>query len=372
MSLFSKIILLVILISSTLFAKDVATITGLNGNAFVDRDGQKIELSLGDKLQEKDIILTKDKTKVQIIFKDETIISIGKNSTFAINEYLFEENQEPVAKFGMISGAMRAITGKIGKVAPDKFMVKTKTATMGIRGTNFSVLVGEDGSYQAYCTYGAISVTIKGSEFIVQQGFFISISPDGKVEQKEFTPEDLKEMKKKNFAKSKAKKGDGSEDGDSTASNDGQIDTTTEEQDNVFIKDITETVTDAKQTTDLASLISSYSMSDAQYTGNYTTTVDSGGDWGAAEGGTATLNVDFGNDVSSLVLNDGNNDFTVSGTTTIEGTSLKLIGNNGSDIVNGTFEGATGNKVTGDFSADVGGSGDEKGTYTVTTEQVLH
>ncbi|EDZ63465.1 hypothetical protein SMGD1_1728 [Sulfurimonas gotlandica GD1] len=372
MKFLQKMILLILFLAFNLFAKDVATITGLNGKAFVERDSSKIELSLGDKLQEKDTIVTNDKAKVQIIFKDETIVTIGKNSNFSINEYLFEDSQEPVAKFGMLKGAMRAITGRIGKVAPDKFMVKTKTATMGIRGTNFSLLVGEDGSYQAYCTFGAISVSVGGTEHVVQQGFFLSISPDGNVEVKEFTPEDLKEMKKKNFAKSTSKKGNASEDGDTSANNDGQLDNTTEAFDNVVVKDISESVVDAEQTTDLASLIASYSMDNAVYSGTYATTVDSGGDWGSAEGGTATLNVDFGNDVSSLVLNDGNNDFTVSGTTTIEGTSLKLIGNNGSDIVNGTFEGATGNKVTGNFSADVGGSGDEKGTYTVTTEQVLH
>ena len=40
MSFFSKIILLVIFASCLLFAKDVATITGLNAEASVDRDGQ--------------------------------------------------------------------------------------------------------------------------------------------------------------------------------------------------------------------------------------------------------------------------------------------------------------------------------------------
>jgi FecR-like protein len=361
MKFFSKIILLIIFISASLLANDVATITGLNGNAFVERDGQEVELNLGDKLQEKDVVLTKDKTKVQIIFKDETIITIGKNSTFAINEYLFEENQEPVAKFGMLSGAMRAITGKIGKVAPDKFTVKTKTATMGIRGTNFSVLVGEDGSYQAYCTYGAISVTIKGSEHVVQQGFFISISPDGKVEQKEFTSEDLKEMKKKNFAKSKAKKGDGSEDDDASASNDGQLDTTTEEQDNIVVKDISDSVADAEQTADLTSLLSSYSMSDALYEGTYSFSFNSGD---LPANGDVKIEIDFGKDIVKFYLDPLGLNMTIDGNSALSGTSLSVDG--GGNSATGEFSEPTGNSLSGTITGDFGG-GQGSASYEATS-----
>lgn len=362
-----KIILLSVFLFSTLLAKDVATITGLKGKAFVDRDGQKIELNLGDKLKEKDIVLTKEKTKVQVIFKDETIITIGKNSTFAINEYLFEENQEPVAKFGMINGAMRAITGKIGKVAPDKFMVKTKTATMGIRGTNFSVIVGEDGSYQAYCTYGAISVTIKGSEHVVHQGFFISISPDGKIEQKEFTSKDLKEMKAKNFSKSQAKKGDGSEDGGLTASNDGQLDTTTQKEENIVVKDISDSVADAGQTADLTSLLSSYSMSDALYEGTYSFSSNSGDLPG---NGDVKLEIDFGADIVKLTLDPGGMDVLLDQNSVISGTSLS-VDDGGGNSATGEFSEPTGNSLSGTITGEFGG-GPGSATYEATSTQTLH
>jgi hypothetical protein len=135
-----KILLAVFILSTTIFAKDVATVTAINGHAFVQRDGIKKEILLGDKLREKDKILTSEKTKVQIIFKDETIITLGKNSDFSISEYLFED-KKTVARFTMLRGAMRTITGKIGKIAPQKFSVTTKTSTIGIRGTKFAVEV---------------------------------------------------------------------------------------------------------------------------------------------------------------------------------------------------------------------------------------
>ena len=193
-----KTLILITLLSSYLFA-GVATITAIKGEASIKRGENTLVALLGSQLEEKDNILTKDNTKLQVIFKDETIISIGKNSDFSINEYLFEDKQTPIAKFSMLKGAMRTITGAIGDIAPEKFSVATKTATIGIRGTNFSVVAGDNGAYSAYCTFGAISVDIQGQSFLVPQGFFITVTPEGTVAVNEFSPKDLKDMKKDNF-----------------------------------------------------------------------------------------------------------------------------------------------------------------------------
>ncbi|MCD6433692.1 MAG: FecR domain-containing protein [Sulfurimonas sp.] len=241
-----KLILIVLFFGAALFSRDVATITGLKGKVFVERDGQNIEVNLGDRLQEKDTVTTASKAKVQIIFKDDTIITIGKNSNFSINEYLFEENQESVAKFAILKGAMRTITGRIGKIAPDKFSVVAKTATIGIRGTNFTILLGEDDTIQVYCAYGAISVVVDGVEHIVKQGYYITVFSDGKIEIKSFTSLDLKDMKKKNFGKSELKKDSGV-----TSIDTAQLDNMTEDGIDIIINDISESVADSEQTSDI-------------------------------------------------------------------------------------------------------------------------
>ena len=195
-----------IILSINLFANDIATITALKGEAQIKRNTALLSATLGDKLKEKDNIFTKNNTKLQIIFKDETIINLGKNSELSIAQYLFEDKQEPIAKFSMLRGAMRAITGQIGSVAPQKFSVLTKTATIGIRGTNFSIFVEDDGSSSAFCTYGAITVTISGITHLVNKGFYISISPQGISEVKAFSPKTLKEKRKQYFTLQKSKK----------------------------------------------------------------------------------------------------------------------------------------------------------------------
>jgi len=258
-----KTVLIIFILGATLFARDIATVTALNGKAFIKRGGTQTQLSLGDKLQESDTILTSDKTKVQIIFKDETIITLGKNSDFSISEYLFEDDKEVIASFTMLKGAMRTITGKIGKIAPDKFSVTTKTTTIGIRGTNFTVVVGEDGSHNVFCTFGAISVQVKGvaKTFVVRQGFYSHITADGKVEVKEFTPEQLKNMKKASFKQEKKEKKKVKEDFGDSAKEQPKTESAT---DNLIIKDITEQVREGAQkemVTDVATegiLLSSY------------------------------------------------------------------------------------------------------------------
>ena len=383
-----KIALLVLMLGVGLYAKEVATVTGLNGKAFIERGDNKIDVTLGAKLEEKDTIVTDDKAKVQIIFEDETIVTVGKNSNFSISEYIFEDNQEPTAKFAMLKGAMRTITGKIGKIAPEKFSVQAKTALIGIRGTNFSVLVGDDGMVNVYCTYGAIGVSISGEDHIVRQGFYIAVAPDGKVEVKEFTPQDLKEMKNKSFGKSAAKKGDASK--DSTANNEGQMDNTKEEMDNIVIKDITNSVEDAEQTSDSSnnptdsSVIAGYTMHHAHYEGTFTTTSNNTPVF--PNSGVASLMVDFGSDSAILTLNPEGPSGT-SDTATYDETYTGLDTNTFSvdkgspgaglpeGTASGTFYGETGNTVKGDFSyVPDGYNTSEKaiGTYEVTSEDTLH
>ncbi|MFT5835917.1 MAG: hypothetical protein ACI9RG_000811 [Sulfurimonas sp.] len=261
MKTINRIILALMLVNSIGFAKSVATITAITGSADIVRGGANIEATLGAELNEKDNILTKNKSKVQIIFNDETIITVGKNSNFSINEFIFDDSQEPKAKFGLLSGAMRTITGKIGKIAPDRFSVKTKTATIGIRGTNFSVLAGADGSTRVFCTFGAISVNVKEEVSIVTQGFYVVISPTGERGTPiKFTPKALKKMRSDSFTNTQVDKKEISttlnEVSGSIESNDVETPVDAESGSvEVLVADITDVATDTEQTTKTADAI---------------------------------------------------------------------------------------------------------------------
>jgi len=194
--------ILILILPSLLFSNTaVGNITSIRGLADIHRGSSIKQALVGENIFKHDKIKTKDKSRVQVIFKDDTIISIGKNSEFIIDEYLDDStDDENEVKFSLFKGAMRAITGKIGKANPKKFKVKTKTATIGIRGTNFIIIVNNDGYDYVLCTKGEIIVTGNAGPVNVPSGFMVRISKKGKVEPiEEFNPEFLKLKLKESF-----------------------------------------------------------------------------------------------------------------------------------------------------------------------------
>jgi hypothetical protein len=190
-----KILILLLTLTALLMA-NIGTVSVVLGEVIVDRVGSTILVQTGSTLEERDIIKTSDNSKVQIIFKDETILTIGELSEFKIEEYLFEEQQEPKFKVSFVKGAFRSITGKIGKIAPKKFKLKTKTATMGIRGTHFMGQITDAGDRFA-CTYGEITVTpISGGAMVaVPAGQITFVAPQAApTPPRAFKAEEIKSM----------------------------------------------------------------------------------------------------------------------------------------------------------------------------------
>ena len=175
-----KIILItLLLVSNSLFA-EVAKVVSLKGEALLIRDNKTLTLTRASLIQKDDKIETKQNTKVQLLFKDETIISIGKNSSFLVSNYLFDEkNKNYEAKFSMLKGTFRTITGKIGKFAPKKFNLKTKSASIGIRGTQIVMNLSPD-LEQIFCTEGKIFIQRddNGISSTLQAGEFVNIEKE--------------------------------------------------------------------------------------------------------------------------------------------------------------------------------------------------
>ncbi len=172
-----RILFLVFCSALLLFAK-VGVVSALNGEAQILRDDSNIGVEIGSEIEEKDVIKTFEATTLQLLFDDETVITVGKNSEFKIEEYLFDESENSNAKFGASKGFFKAITGKIGKVSPDKFKIKTKNATIGIRGTHILGSI-EDDMEKIACTNGAIFLDVNGVVFDVVQGQMTTISSLG-------------------------------------------------------------------------------------------------------------------------------------------------------------------------------------------------
>ena len=175
-----KIILILLFISNFLLANNIGKIVSFNGEATILREGKTIQVDKNSAFQKDDTLNTKENTKLQILFLDETIISIGQNSTLKINNYLFEEKNTK-AEFTMAKGIFRTITGKIGKIAPENFKLKTKSASIGIRGTQIVVAL-ENNNEKIFCTEGQIEIknNITNDSVILNNGEFISFKVGSK------------------------------------------------------------------------------------------------------------------------------------------------------------------------------------------------
>jgi hypothetical protein len=117
----------------------VALVKSVQGDVMVTHaDKTTVSLKQGDRIFEKDSIKTASNSTIGIVFEDNTLISIGSNAEFLVDEYLFEpENKNVKFKSNLFKGIMACKTGLIPKINPDAMEIKAKTATIGIRGTYF-------------------------------------------------------------------------------------------------------------------------------------------------------------------------------------------------------------------------------------------
>jgi FecR protein len=110
-------------------------------------NGQQRPLLKGAELESGDTIRTND-GRAQIRFSDGAYVSLQPNTVFGVNEYKYDGKPDGSERgfFSLLKGAMRAVTGLIGRVNRNTFQITTPTATVGIRGTGGLIAVLPDGS----------------------------------------------------------------------------------------------------------------------------------------------------------------------------------------------------------------------------------
>lgn len=129
------------LVSVSVMADNDRNVVGyvslLQGKVELVRRGEIVTLKEDTLLEEGDR-LTTGKGGIRIRLRDNTRITLAKNTQFEIDRYRYSaEEKEAEARFKLVSGAFRAVTGAIGHLPEPSFEVETSVATMGIRGTDF-------------------------------------------------------------------------------------------------------------------------------------------------------------------------------------------------------------------------------------------
>lgn len=194
-----KKILILSLVFATFVFANIGKVVAFSGKADLTRDGKNIAVNKTTTFLKNDILNTYKNTKLQILFSDETIISVGQNSTLKINDFIFDD-KDVKAEFSMTKGVFRTITGKIGKIAPEKFNLKTKTASIGIRGTQIVTSI-ENNQEKIFCTEGRIVVlnNITKEQVNVLKGQFVEFRQNSteKFNVKKTKENDIKDINQK-------------------------------------------------------------------------------------------------------------------------------------------------------------------------------
>jgi hypothetical protein len=160
------------------------------GSANIERKttGETLTSTKGLGIESLDTVRTQQgRTSIQ--FVDDTRVDVTENSKLVIDEFVYD----PATKTGTLSikasfGTVRYASGQIAKNSRQNVKISTPTATVGVRGTDFSMTVDETGSStiillpsctiianERVCVTGEISVESDVGTVIMNQAFQTTI-----------------------------------------------------------------------------------------------------------------------------------------------------------------------------------------------------
>lgn len=115
---------------------------GVIGAAVGEITNQNNEkLSNGSKIFFGDTVVSNNNSNAQILFLDQTILTLGEDTELTIDEFIYDPNSHEGSFVSNVkSGTVKFITGQISKKNPENLEVKFPSGTLGARGTEFVVL----------------------------------------------------------------------------------------------------------------------------------------------------------------------------------------------------------------------------------------
>ena len=143
----SNIVLIISFILLPILAyADIGSVTSQTKAARITRKGDKFLTEVNTLVEMRDLIETL-KGKANIKFIDDTKVSVTEYSKLVIDEFVYN----PEKKTGKLSlkaalGTIRYSSGKIAKNSRQNVKIKSPTASVSVRGTDFTINVQEDGA----------------------------------------------------------------------------------------------------------------------------------------------------------------------------------------------------------------------------------
>ena len=127
---------------SEALAQQNGLIERTQGDVRIIRAGQTLTARPGLDVRARDRIVVGANGATGFTTPDNGLFSLGPNSQMIIDDIQFnKQTQDGNIAVRFLKGTFSTVTGLLGKLSPQKHRVQTPTATIGVRGTEYSARV---------------------------------------------------------------------------------------------------------------------------------------------------------------------------------------------------------------------------------------
>ena len=140
-----KRLALSLLFVATVSNADIGSVTTVTGTAIIKRGSSVVTIVKGTPVEMNDRVETKN-GEVNIVFKDDTSVKVTSSSALVIDDFVYDPKSKS-GKLGLkaAEGTVRYVSGNIAHNNPNSVNIKTPTAAIAVRGTDFVMAVDETG-----------------------------------------------------------------------------------------------------------------------------------------------------------------------------------------------------------------------------------
>lgn len=126
-------------------AVEIGQIKVSKGAVTIERAGQAMAGSVGMKLEAADVLKTGADGAAGITMADNSLLSVGPNSILALERFDYEATTSQGRFDAQLQrGTLAVVSGRIAKQSPQAMTVRTPSAALAVRGTEFVVAAQSD------------------------------------------------------------------------------------------------------------------------------------------------------------------------------------------------------------------------------------
>lgn len=145
-------------------AEHAGVVLALSGKVDLERGGKTLAAARRSEFFSGDTIAVGD-GQVQLGFADGTLLTLYRNTRFAVDDYRYAKGNGDRAQFSLVNGLMHTLTGKIDK---KNYSLKTRLANLGVRGTDYSARLDETLSVNV--NSGRVAISNAAGTLLVDAG----------------------------------------------------------------------------------------------------------------------------------------------------------------------------------------------------------